>query len=405
MVMNSNDLKKNISERLNNLSDSQTLVMTQMSRDMRAQGIDVINLSIGEPDFDTPNHIKEAAKKAIDENFTHYPPVAGFPDLKEAISSKFKRENNLDYATNQIIVSNGAKHSIANVILSIVNKDEEVIIPAPYWVSYIEIVKIAEGIPVIINAGMENDFKITPEQIKNAITEKTKAIFFNSPSNPTGTVYSKDEIKAIADVLADYSNIFILSDEIYEHIVFEGKHESIAQFNSVKDRVITINGVSKGYAMTGWRIGYIGAAKCVVDACNKIQGQCTSGANTIAQKASVAALNSDNSFSIEMKNTFNKRRDLVLNLIEDIPGLACNKPNGAFYVFPDASYYFGKSFENYKIKDDSALCIFLLEVAHVAIVPGCAFGAPKNIRLSYAASEKDIKEAMKRIKNALALLV
>ena len=399
------EAQNTLSKRSISLSNSQTLVMSQRSRDMQEQGIDVINLSIGEPDFNTPDHIKEAAKKAIDDNITHYTPVPGFKDLRQAIVNKFKNENNIDYSIDEIIVSNGAKHSIANVILSIINPDDEVIIPVPYWVSYSEIIKIAEGTPVYIKASIENDFKITPEQIEKAITPKTKAIFFNSPSNPTGSVYSKSELEAIAKVISKHKNIWILADEIYEHIIFEGEHISLASFDFIKDQVITINGVSKGYAMTGWRIGYIGAPKYIVKACNKIQGQCTSGANSIAQKAALAALSGDNSFAVEMKAEFLKRRNIILELLSQIKGLKLNKPSGAFYVFPDVTYFYGKSFENTKINNASDLCMYILDQAHVAIVTGEAFGEPDCVRFSYATSENQIRKAISRIKIALEKLV
>lgn len=400
----SKELTYLLSERSISLSDSQTLVMAQRSRDMRAEGIDVINLSIGEPDFNTPEHVKEAAKMAIDDNFTHYPPVSGIPELKEAISQKFQKENGLNYRTNELIVSNGAKHSIANVILSIVNPGDEVIIPVPYWVSYSEIVKIAEGKAVFIPTTIDDDFKITPEQLREAITENTKAVFINSPSNPTGSIYNREELEALANVLADYEDIWILSDEIYEHIIFEGEHVSMAQFDNVKERVITINGVSKGYAMTGWRIGFIGAQKCLVDACIKIQGQYTSGANSIAQKAATAALTGDNSSVKMMRDAFAKRRDNIVNLLREIDGFKVNVPKGAFYVFPDVSAYYGKTFGSRIINDANDFCMYILEHAHVAIVPGTAFGEPKCVRFSYAASDEQIIEAVKRLKKALSEL-
>ncbi|PLX04083.1 MAG: aspartate aminotransferase [Marinilabiliales bacterium] len=394
-----------LSDRAVSIAESQTLVMAQTSRDLQEQGIDIINLSIGEPDFDTPKYIKEAAKKAIDDNFTHYSPVKGFKDLIQAISDKFKRENNLDYGLDEIIVSNGAKHSIANVILSLINYNDEVLIPAPYWVSYHEIVKIAEGKPVVLPTSIDNDFKVTPEQIQNAITNRTKAIFINSPSNPTGSVYTREELKAIADVLYEFEDIYIISDEIYEHILFEGKHASIGQFDFIKDRVITVNGVSKGYAMTGWRIGYIGAPKFVVDACSKIQGQYTSGPCTIAQKASVAALccEQDDSKKI-MHDAFLKRRNLVVERLAKMPGLKVNMPNGAFYVFPEVSSYFGKKYNDEYIFTAQDLAMYLLHEANVAVVPGDAFGSPNNIRLSYATSEENLNKALDRIENALAKL-
>jgi len=393
---------ENVSQRVASLAVSQTLAMSQKSRDLKAKGFDVINLSVGEPDFNTPQHIKDAAIKAINENYSHYAPVPGYPELLQAISDKLKRENNLDYDKDQIIVSNGAKHSLANVILSIVNKDDEVIVPAPYWVSYVELVKLAEGKNVIIEAGIENDFKITPEQLKKAITPKTKALFLCSPSNPSGSVYSRDELKAIAEVIeAAEQDIYILSDEIYEHINFVGKHESIAQFDFIRDKVIIINGVSKGYAMTGWRIGYIAAPKWLAKACNKIQGQMTSGASSISQMASIAALNSDSSCITEMVDAFKRRRDLVIELMKDIKGLKNNVPQGAFYLFPEASYYFGKTDGNRTIENAMDLCIYILEKAHVATVPGDAFGSPNYIRFSYATSDGQLREALKRMKKVL----
>ena len=393
---------ENISQRVASLAVSQTLAMSQKSRDLKAKGFDVINLSVGEPDFNTPQHIKDAAVKAINENYSHYAPVPGYPELLQAISDKLKRENNLDYDNDQIIVSNGAKHSLANVILSIVNKDDEVIVPAPYWVSYVELVKLAEGKNVVIEAGIENDFKITPEQLKKAITPKTKALFLCSPSNPSGSVYSRDELKAIAEVIdAAEQDIYILSDEIYEHINFVGNHESIAQFDFIRDKVIIVNGVSKGYAMTGWRIGYIAAPKWLAKACNKIQGQMTSGASSISQMASIAALNSDSSCITEMVDAFKRRRDLVIELMKDIKGLKNNVPQGAFYLFPEASYYFGKTDGNRTIKNAMDLCLYILEEAHVATVPGDAFGSPNYIRFSYATSDDQLREALKRMKKVL----
>ncbi len=395
-----------VSKRLSALSVSQTLAMTQKSRELQSQGINVINLSIGEPDFNTPEHIKEAAKKAIDENFTHYPPVAGFSDLREAISQKFKRENGLDFSPEQIVVSNGAKHSIANVAMSILNKGDEVIVPAPYWVSYIDIIKLAEATSVIIESNIDTDFKITPQQIEAAITPKTKAFLFSSPSNPSGSLYSKKELEAIAGVFARYPEIIIISDEIYEHINFAGKHESIAQFKELSDRVVVINGVSKGYAMTGWRIGFIGAPLWIAKACTKLQGQFTSAASSIAQKASVEALNSEKSRESisEMLKVFKTRRDLVLNLLSEINGIKINTPQGAFYVLPDISYFFGKSDGKNIINNATDLSMYLLHDAHVATVTGSAFGIPNCIRISYATSDEILTEAIKRIKKALSKL-
>ncbi len=393
---------ENISSRVASLAVSQTLEMSQKSRDLQAQGIDVINLSVGEPDFNTPDYIKEAAIKAINENYSHYTPVPGYPALLEAISNKLKRENNLEYSKDQIVVSNGAKHSLANIILSLVNKDDEVIIPAPYWVSYVELVKLAEGKNVIVDTTLDNDFKITPEQLKSAITPKTKVLFLCSPSNPTGSLYSKDELKAIAEVIdsADH-DIYIISDEIYEHINFVGAHESIAQFDFIRDKVIIVNGVSKGYAMTGWRIGFIAAPKWIAKACNKIQGQMTSGASSISQMASIAAFNTQSDSIEKMVDAFKRRRDLVIELMKDIEGLKNNVPQGAFYLFPEAKSYFGKSDGKRTINNANELCIYILEEAHVATVSGDAFGSPDYIRFSYATSDEQLKEALTRMKNAL----
>jgi len=393
-----------VSERLARLSESQTLAMAQKSRELKAAGIDVINLSIGEPDFNTPDHIKQAAKKAIDDNFSFYSPVPGFDDLRKAISDKFKRENNLDFKPEQIVVSNGAKQSITNVILSIVNYDDEVIIPTPYWVSYIEMVNLARAHSVLLNSTIENNFTLTPKQIEEAITPTTKVFLFSSPSNPTGSLYTKEELKEMADVFARNKHVFVISDEIYEHINFVGKHESIAQFENVKDQVIVVNGVSKGYAMTGWRIGYIGAPTWIAKACTKLQGQYTSGACSIAQKASVAALNSECDSITLMRDAFKRRRDIVYKLLLEIPGLKVNLPEGAFYFFPDATGCLGKRAGDTLISNTTDLCLYLLKEANVAIVDGSAFGAPDYIRFSYATSEDILIEAMKRIKNALSQL-
>ncbi|MDR2917794.1 MAG: pyridoxal phosphate-dependent aminotransferase [Tannerella sp.] len=393
-----------VSDRLERLSPSETLAMSQKSNELKAQGIDVINLSVGEPDFFTPDHIKTAAKKAIDDNFSFYSPVPGYMDLRKAIVDKLKKENNLDYTVDQIIVSNGAKQSVCNVLLSVVGPGDEVIIPAPYWVSYVEMVKLAEGTNVIVNAGIEQDFKITPAQLEAAITPKTKAIILCSPSNPTGSVYSKDELKGLADVLAKYPNIVVISDEIYEHIIYNGKHESIAQFENIKDRVVVINGVSKAYAMTGWRVGFIAAPLWIAKATNKLQGQYTSGASSIAQKAAVAAFTGDQSCVEEMRQAFLRRRDLGVKLLKEIPGLKVNVPQGAFYLFPEVDVYFGKSAGNRKITDVGELAMYLLEEGHVATVGGAAFGAPTCLRLSYATSDEQLAEAIKRIKDTLAKL-
>jgi aspartate aminotransferase len=393
-----------VSERLASLSPSETLAMSQKSSELKAQGIDVINLSVGEPDFFTPDHIKEAAKKAIDDNFSFYSPVPGYMDLRKAIEDKLKRENDLDYTTDQIIVSGGAKQSVCNALLSIVGPGDEVIVPAPYWVSYVEMVKLAEGTNVIIEAGIEQDFKITPAQLEKAITPETKALILCSPSNPTGSVYSKEELEGLAGVLGGHPNIIVLADEIYEHINYVGKHESIAQFEAIKDRVVVINGVSKAYAMTGWRIGFIAAPLWIAKACNKLQGQYTSGPCSIAQKASVAAFNGPQACVSEMRTAFLRRRDLVIKLCKDIPGIKINVPQGAFYLFPEVDHYFGKSAGDRKIENASDLAMYLLETAHVATVGGAAFGAPKCLRLSYATSDENLTEAISRIRKALAAL-
>jgi aspartate aminotransferase len=393
-----------LSDRINNLAESQTLAMAKKSRELQAQGKDIISLSIGEPDFNTPDFIKEAAKRAIDNNITRYTPVPGILEVRKAISEKFKRDNNLNYTSEQIVVSTGAKQSIANVILSMVNPGEEVIVPIPYWVSYIETIKLAEGIPVTIPTSVESNFKITPEQLKKAITPKTKMMVFSTPCNPSGSVYSKDELKALAEVIIQYPDLYVISDEIYEYINFIGKHESLAQFDFIYDRVITVNGVSKGYAMTGWRIGYIGAPKWIADACEKMQGQFTSGACSIAQMAAMEGVKAEPSVTFEMRDAFKKRRDLVLGLLKEIPGLKMNTPDGAFYIFPDISSYFGKSYDNYHIKNSNDLSMFLLEVGNVALVSGDAFGDDNCIRFSYATSEDRLIESVKRVKEALAKL-
>lgn len=393
-----------VSKRIKALADSQTLAMNQKSKDLEAKGIDIINLSVGEPDFFTPAHVKEAAKKAIDDNYTFYSPVPGFPDLRKAISKKLKEENNLSFTPAQIVVSNGAKHSLANVILTIIDPGDEVIILAPYWVSYVELVNLAEGKNVIINSCIENDFKVTPGQIEGAITPKTKAILICSPSNPTGTVYTNEELLGIARVIEKHPNIIVISDEIYEYINFMGKHESIAQFDFISDRVVVINGVSKGFSMTGWRIGYMAGPCWLANACNKLQGQFTSGASSVAQMASLAAITGDKLFAKEMNLVFQRRRDLVLSFLAEIPGLKMNKPQGAFYVFPEVSVFFGKQYKGIKIENSADLSLFLLEHAHVASVSGDAFGAPGCIRFSYATSDEKLKEAFLRIKNALEIL-
>jgi aspartate aminotransferase len=397
-------MKEQVSNTLNNLSESQTLAMTRLSRELKAEGKDVISLSIGEPDFDTPDFIKDAAKKAIDENFTHYTPVPGYPELINAIVTKFKRDNGLSYTPNQIVTSTGAKHTLANISISLLNPGDEVLLPAPYWVSYHEIIKIAGAKPVGIPTTIEQDFKVSVAQIKAAITDKTRMIWFSTPCNPSGSVYTKEELFAIAQLIKEYPDIIIVSDEIYEHISFTGKHESIAQFDFIKDQVITVNGVSKGFAMTGWRIGYMGAPKWITDACIKMQGQFTSGTCSIAQKAAQAALEADPSCTLEMKKSFEQRRELVLSLMKQIPGLKLNFPKGAFYVFPDVSNYFGKTDGETVIHNATDLTMYLLNKGLVALVTGEAFGDPNCIRLSYAASEEVLTEAIKRIKETLALL-
>ncbi len=393
-----------ISERLASLSPSATLAMAQKSNELKAKGIDVISLSVGEPDFNTPEHIKEAAKAAIDNNFSFYSPVTGFLELRNAICEKLKKENNLTFTANQIVCSNGAKQSLCNVLLSVVGKGDEVIIPAPYWVSYPEMVKIADGTNVIINSTIESDFKITAQQLENAITPKTKVLILCSPSNPTGSVYTFDELKSIVDVLAKHPNIIILSDEIYEHINYLDRHVSIAEFPEVFDRTVIVNGVSKGYAMTGWRLGWIAAPKWIADACNTLQGQYTSNASTIAQKAAEAAYKGDQQCVEDMRIAFERRKNLVVKMVREIPGLKVNDPKGAFYVFPDCSSYFGKSYNGNTINNPEDLALYLLSEAHVACVGGTDFGAPNCIRMSYATSDEKLVEAFLRIKTALAKL-
>ncbi|MDD3787236.1 MAG: pyridoxal phosphate-dependent aminotransferase [Petrimonas sp.] len=393
-----------LSDRLTALSPSETFAMAQKSNELKAQGIDVINMSVGEPDFNTPDHIKEAAKKAIDDNFTFYSPVPGYPDLRKAVCEKLKNENNLDFTPDQIVCSNGAKQSLCNAVLALVNKGDEVIIPAPYWVSYPEMVKLAEGKPVYIEAGIDQDFKITAKQLQNALTSKTKAVILCSPSNPTGSVYTKDELQGLADVLAKYPNIFVISDEIYEHINYVGKHESIAQFENIRERVVVVNGVSKGYAMTGWRIGWIAAPKWISSACSMLQGQYTSGPSSISQKAALAAYTGDQSCVEDMRQAFERRKKLIVDLLSEIPGLKVNDPMGAFYIFPECDSYFGKSYNGRVIENSPDLAMYLLEEGHVACVGGAAFGAPKCIRLSYATSDENITKAIGRIKEALAKL-
>lgn len=393
-----------LAQRLKTMQESATIAMSRKSRELKAEGKDVISLSLGEPDFHTPQFIKDAAVDAMEKNFTMYTPVPGYDDLRAAICEKFKRDNGLDYTPDQIVVSTGAKQSIANVVLSLVDEGDEVVIPAPYWVSYIEIVRMAGGTPVIVNAGIESDFKITGKQLADAITPNTKLMIFSSPCNPSGSVYSKDELRDLANVLEKHPSVTVISDEIYEHINFGSRHESLAQFSEIKEQVVTVNGVSKAWAMTGWRLGYIGASKQIADACNKIQGQFTSGSNSITQKASIAAMKADPSVLKEMIAAFHKRRDLVLGMLNEIEGVKTNVPEGAFYVFPDVSYFYGKSFEGTKINDANDLSMYLLNEALVAIVTGEAFGDSNCIRISYAASEETLIEAMKRIKIALEKL-
>lgn len=395
---------ENVSKRVEQLAVSETLAMSQKSRELKALGHNVINLSVGEPDFQTPDFVKDAAKKAIDDNITFYSPVPGFPDLLKAISEKLKRENNLDYSPDQIVVSGGAKHTLANVLMALINPGDEVIIPAPYWVSYIELVKLAEGKSVVIPSTLESDFKISPKQLENAITPKTKVLMLCSPSNPTGSVYTKNELESIAKLLEKYPNIFIISDEIYEHINYVGKHESIAQFKEIAERVIIVNGVSKGYAMTGWRIGYSASAKWIAKACQKLQGQMTSGTCSIAQKAATAAISSDASYPKMMCKAFEKRRDVVIDRLRKINGFKTNVPQGAFYIFTEVSAFIGKRFGDQTIENAGDLCMYLLNSAFVATVPGGAFGAPNYIRFSYAASEAELMEALDRIDKAVSEL-
>jgi aspartate aminotransferase len=393
-----------LSDRIKSLSVSQTLAMAQKSRELKAKGIDIISLSLGEPDFNTPDYIKEAAKKAIDDNFSKYPPVPGYDDLRKAISKKFKEENGLNYSHEQVVVSAGGKHSLINVILTLINPGDEVIILAPYWVSYYDQIKIAGGIPVVISATLENNFKISPEQLEAAVTAKSRLIIFNSPSNPTGMVYDRSEMEKIARVVEKHEGLFIISDEIYEHIIFEGEHVSMASFDFIYDRVITVNGVSKGYAMTGWRIGYIGAPLWIAKACNKLQGQFTSGVCSIAQRAALAAIQGTGESQKIMRAAFLRRRDLICGLLKEVKGLKVRLPQGAFYVMPDIRYYLGKSDGETKIVNSDDLALYLLDKAQVATVGGDAFGAPECLRISYATSDNLLIEAVKRIKVALEKL-
>lgn len=394
-----------ISERIKRMAASQTLAMSQKSSELRASGVDIINLSVGEPDFNTPEHIKEAAKKAVDDNFTHYPPVPGYMELREAIAGKLRRENGLEYTAQQIVVSGGAKHSLSNVILATVNPGDEVIIPVPAWVSYIEMVKLADGVSVLVPAGIEQDFKITPEQLEDAITPRTRMILFCSPSNPSGSVYSREELRGIVDVLARHPEITVLSDEIYEHIDYAGSFISLGSFSEIAGRTVIVNGVSKAYAMTGWRIGFMAGSVEIAKAVTKLQGQTTSGVSTIAQRAAIAAYEGSQECVAGMLEAFRRRRDIVVGMAREIPGLKVNEPHGAFYLFPEVSSYFGKRFGDRIIADDNDLCMYLLEEAHVATVSGSAFCLPGYIRLSYAAADEVLVEAMKRISAALGKLV
>jgi aspartate aminotransferase len=390
-----------LSDRIKSLSVSQTLAMAQKSRELKAKGLDIISLSLGEPDFNTPDYIKNAAKKAIDDNYSKYPPVPGYNDLREAISKKFREENGINYSPDQIVVSAGGKHSLINVILSIVNPGEEVIILAPYWVSYYDQIILAGGKPVVVEATLDNDFKVSPEQLEVVITGKTRLIIFNSPSNPTGMVYTKEEMAGIANVVKKHEGLFIISDEIYEHILFKGEHVSMASFADIYDRVITVNGVSKAYAMTGWRIGYIGAPLWIAKAVDKLQGQFTSGVCSIAQRAALTAISEDDGSRGKMREAFLRRRDLICKLLKDIKGMKVGVPQGAFYVMPDISWYFGKSDGTTLIKTSDDLTLYLLDKAQVALVGGEAFGAPNCIRISYATSDEQLVEAVKRMKAAL----
>ncbi|MCD6020195.1 MAG: aspartate/tyrosine/aromatic aminotransferase [Bacteroidetes bacterium] len=393
-----------LSDKVNLISESQTIAMARKSRELKAQGVDIISLSLGEPDFKTPDVIKQAAINAINEDFTYYTHVSGYVELRQAIAHKFKRDNNLDYTADDIVVSSGAKQSIANAVLCLINPGDEVIIPSPFWVSYLEILKLAGGVPIVINTTIENDFKITAEELQAHITPKTRMMMFSTPCNPTGSVYSREELRSIADVVKQYEELYIMSDEIYEHINFVGGHESMAQFPDIKDRVITINGVSKGFAMTGWRGGIMAAPKWIAQACDKMQGQFTSGTCSITQKAMHAAMDLPSDSTHYMRDAFLKRRNLVLELMKAIPGLKTNTPQGAFYVYPEVSALFGKSHNGFVINNATDLSMFLLDVAHVALVPGAAFGDDKYIRFSYATSEDKLTEALRRMKEAIEKL-
>jgi len=390
-----------LSDRILNLEESQTIAMARKSRELSDSGVDVISLSLGEPDFDTPDFIKEAAKKAIDDNFSHYTPVPGLGELRNAISKKFKRDNNLDYAADEIVASTGAKQTLSQLLMTIVNPGDEVIVPAPYWVSYYQMVKMAEGTPIVIEAMVEADFKVSAQQVEEVITAKTKAFLFSTPCNPTGSVYSREELAELVKVFEKYPEIMIISDEIYEHINFLGEHVSIGQFDSIKDRVVTVNGVSKGFAMTGWRVGYLGGPKWLAAACTKMQGQTTSATCAIAQKATETAVSEDPSFTKDMRAAFLRRRDLMISKLQEIDGLKLSIPQGAFYIFPDVSFYFGKSYKGTTVANANDFCMYLLNEANVATVTGEAFGSPNCIRISYAAADEKLVEATKRIKTAL----
>ena len=393
-----------LSQRVLGLADSETLKMARMARELKALGHDVISLSLGEPDFDTPDHIKDAAYQALKDGYTKYTPVAGLPELTKAISEKFKRENNLDYRPEQIVVSNGAKQTVYNLCQALLNEGDEVVVFSPYWVSYWEIVKLSGGVPVPVYAGVERDFKPSPEQLAAAITAKTKFVLFSSPCNPTGTVFTREELQAYADVVAQYPNVLIVSDEIYEHINFTHEHVSIGSFANVKDRTITINGFAKGFSMTGWRLGYMGAPKYVADACSKIQGQVTSGASSFGQKAGAVALTSSLAPTEAMREAFRERRDIVLSMLQEIPGIKTNLPDGAFYIFPDVTYYFGKSDGHTTVQNADDFCDYIMSNAYVGLVSGSAFGDPNCFRLSYAASEEQLREAVRRMKEVLGRL-
>ena len=397
-------MSQTLSSRMNRLQPSATLAMSQKSSELKAQGIDIINMSVGEPDFNTPDHIKAAAIKAVEENYSRYSPVPGYPELRQAIVNKLKNENQLEYTAAQILCSNGAKQSVCNAIMALVGEGDEVIIPAPYWVSYPQMVLLADGTPVIVEAGIEQDFKITPEQLEAAITDKTRAVILCSPSNPTGSVYSKEELEGLKNVLLRHERVIVIADEIYEHINYVGKHASMAQFPDIKDRVVVINGVSKAYAMTGWRIGFIAAPEWIVKACNKLQGQYTSGPCSVSQKAAEVAFAGDQRCVEEMRLAFERRKNLIVELARQIPGLEVNVPQGAFYLFPKCSSFFGKTDGNVTISNSTDLAMYLLEVGHVATVGGDAFGSPECFRMSYATSDENIVEAMRRIKEALGRL-